>query len=180
MRILIKLLKRLVLACGIVAAAGVHLWMVLGLQQRLDTIVSMHEQLQRSGLGQVTSLRGIPQVCGETDYFFGDMYYFYAVDVASIPDTFWESHAARGIWYRGPDKYDEFDLFKFEMPLDHLQGCPKPPEMNSSRFFFARVSNPADYAGPDLPSSLNAINVMAYDTETSRIYWVYQRFSGFP
>ncbi|MBB4133023.1 MULTISPECIES: hypothetical protein [unclassified Xanthomonas] len=180
MHSLIKLLKRLVLVCGIVAAAGVNLWMVLGLQQRLDAIVSMHEQLQRSGLGQVTSLRGIPQVCGKTDYFFGDMYYLYAVDVARIPDTFWESRAARGIWYRGPDRYDEFHVFKFEMPPDDLQACPVSPGINSSRFFFALVSNPADDLGPNTPSSLKAINVMAYDTETSRLYWVYQRFSGFP
>lgn len=132
---LVKLLKRLVLICLIVVAAGVNFWMVLGLQQRFGAIVSMHEQLQRSGLGQVTSLRGIPQVCGKTDYFFGDMYYLYAVDVASVPDTFWQSRAARGIWHRGPDMYDEFHVFKFEMPPDDLQGCPKPPQVNSSRFF---------------------------------------------
>lgn len=170
---LLKPLRVLALLLVIPAGAIVQLQMASTMRFNYKAVGAMRDQLQRSGLSQVTSLRGIPQFCEEQGFLDG-FFYSYAVDVARIPDAFWATDAARRHWQRGPFKLDQqFELERWAEPEpDRIEGCPKLPVATSSRFVVTFFFSESGELGPQTESSKGA-GVMIYDTRTSRLYWKY-------
>lgn len=130
-----KPLRVLALLLVIPLGAIVQLQTVGMMLDNYKGVGAMRDQLRRSGLAQVTSLRGIPQFCVDQGFLDG-FFYSYAVDVARIPDAYWATAAARRHWQRGPfDLAKQFELEHWAEPESPLiKGCPKFPVATSSRF----------------------------------------------
>lgn len=169
----VKPLRVLALLLVIPAGAFVQLQMASTMMDSYKAVGAMRDQLQRSGLGQVTSLRGIPQFC-EDQGFLDGFFYSYAVDVAKIPDAYWTTAAARRHWQRGPFNLDrQFELERWAEPESSLiKGCPKFPLATSSRFVVTFFYDESGKLGPQTEFTKGA-GVMVYDTRTSRLYWKY-------
>ncbi|MDV0440446.1 hypothetical protein [Xanthomonas sacchari] len=170
---LVKPLRVLALWLVIPLGAIVQLQMVGMMRHNYKAVGAMRDQLQRSGLAQVTSLRGIPQFCEDVGFLDG-FFYSYAVDVARIPDTYWATAAARRHWQRGPFDLDrQFKLEQWAEPESPLiKGCPKFPVATSSRFVVTFFYEESGKLGPQTEFTKGA-GVMVYDTRTSRLYWKY-------
>ncbi|QNH10679.1 hypothetical protein [Xanthomonas sp. SI] len=170
---LVKTLRVLALWLVIPVGALVQLQMVSTMMRTYIAVGVMRDQLQRSGLGHVTSLRGIPQVCREEGFLDG-IDYTYAVDVAKIPDAYWASEDARQRhWHHAPfddsqsETFDGFIEYNARKP-----GCPQLPALRSPHVVITVLYSEAGDLGPRTVSS-NGDGFMAYDTRTSRLYWAY-------
>jgi len=174
---LFKPLRVLGLLLVIPAGAIVQLQMLSTMMRTYGAVGVMRDQLQSSGLAQVTSLRGIPQFCQDQEFLDG-FFYSYAIDVAKIPDAFWATDAARRHWQRGPFNLDQqMDLESWAGPEpSRIEGCPKLPVANSSRFVVTFFSSQSGEFGPWTESTRGS-GVMIYDTRTSRLYWKYRKYS---
>ncbi|WP_369935431.1 hypothetical protein [Xanthomonas tesorieronis] len=168
---LVKPLRVLALLLVIPAGALVQLQMVFMMMRNYLAVGMVGDQLQRSGLSQVTSLRGKPQFCDDVGFVDG-FFYSYAVDVAKIPDAYWVTDAARRQWQRGPfDRDQQLELARWlELKPSRIKGCPKLPVVASSRFVVTFLLTPSGKFGPQTESS-RGTGVMIYDTQTSRLYW---------
>jgi len=170
---LVKSLRVLALWLVIPVGALVQLQMVSTMMRTYIAVGAMRDQLQRSGLGHVTSLRGIPQVCREEGFLDG-IYYTYAVDVAKIPDAYWASEDARQRhWHHAP--FDDSQSAEFDSFVERNERkpeCPQLPVLRSPRFVATVLYSEAGDLGPRTVSS-NGDGFMAYDTRTSRLYWAY-------
>lgn len=168
-----KPLRVLALLLVIPLGAIVQLQTVGMMLDNYKGVGAMRDQLRRSGLAQVTSLRGIPQFCVDQGFLDG-FFYSYAVDVARIPDAYWATAAARRHWQRGPfDLAKQFELEHWAEPESPLiKGCPKFPVATSSRFVVTFFFSESGELGPQTEFTKGA-GVMVYDTRTSRLYWKY-------
>lgn len=170
---LVKPLRVLGLWLVIPAGAIVQLQTVAMMLHNYKAVGAMRDQLQRSGLAQVTSLRGIPRSCRDEGFLDG-ISYTYVVDVAKIPDAYWASKDAwQRHWHHAPfgdsqsESFDRFVEYNKREP-----GCPELPVLGSPRFVVTVLYSEAGDFGPRTVSS-NGEGFMAYDTRTSRLYWVY-------
>lgn len=172
MRSLVKLLKIFVPVLGIALGPVTTIHIAFTMLWSFSAISPIEEQLQRAGLSQVTSVRGMPEFCTESGFLDG-YYYSYAVDVARIPHAFWDSSAARTHWHRGPFDDTQANVLESLRP-GYLEGCPDIPGMNSAHFVVTFFFNPQGDLGSYDPATANGRGVVAYDTRASRIYWIYE------
>ncbi|WP_208622736.1 hypothetical protein [Xanthomonas codiaei] len=166
-------MRTILLIVGIPVAMLVNLQVYATTVRVFITIDIMNDQLQRSGLSQVTSVRGIPHFCREAGFIDG-LFYAGAVDVARIPDAFWASAAARRYWQRVPfDENQQFELRQWaDSDASADKHCPALPLANSSRYVVTFLYSEDGDLGPPTARSRGK-GIMIYDTKSSRLYWAY-------